>query len=1030
MIDGGGVQQIDCFVLKASNICYNLLNHKHKQKHIPKTMTDKKDRIILAIIGFLVFIVPIIFLSYNLKKEYQSAEERLQEVLAEKLIDSSYKFDKELDCCRYLKSEINKIHRELLPNCPEDITEKALDDTFSKNLYTKELLNKLIDKTVKRFTPIMITLGTEDFKDFYGYYSPSLEKDLQNEINKNKLLNAKSFFDMDNIKQTYFYFFGKELPDNKLNKYNELLIYLQKHKNRNKPYLLTLYSYISRFTNYNDKSETIYTDYFSKQSLFSICKYTISPKGIHGFYTFLIPQSSINPDSVYEYAVSKHEPDIKISLDNRTKTYEINKNSKGFEYIVNFSSNFKNHIKLFKRLTGQNNSSLQNKQIIFSIDYPQEYIYLKIINTSLNYLSFIAIILYFIFIIILKKYYKKTNLSLTKKLVYILSIIILTPTIGIGIFSLITFQKINNLIDINVSKDLHNSLENYYLLDNEITARRFSSVIEMKKRISNADLEKFDNNSIIDLFESHKSEKWNNIQKWLNTFNAELFITKENGVTYSLENETGRESHDGGKLNKISKVILAKYLKNLGLSKVSQDKTNEIFALSLLDQYINPKLEEKSVSQESIPSKDFISLAQYDSSIYFYARDINDKNYYLYSKANDNDRKYRILNNFNNKNLLWHQPKYKYGYDTDIAITIYSIKTSHSKAKLQIPPSNPNSKTNILLNKILENSDSGYEKIYSPEATTINEYIFSEDTPFIITGTTKSNYNNGLIFTTKLIIPFLIIYSLVLLFSLRKLISTFIEKPINIYKEAIEKLSKNYFGITIESFSHDEFNNITNAFNEMSVAIKQKEQMKRYVSDRLIKSLENSELQKNDVGKQERVTILSSDIRNFTGISEKYEPSIIVEMLNTYFTKIQQAITDNGGFIDKYIGDAIQAVFYDEPGKENQVVLAAKASIAMKKALAEYNNERKEKGLFTIENGIGIDTDFAITGTIGTEEGRKDFSVNGEVVARAADLEAKTKGTKSKILISKASLTFIKNSKNVLIYKDFDEEAVELIDVK
>ena len=153
----------------------------------------------------------------------------------------------------------------------------------------------------------------------------------------------------------------------------------------------------------------------------------------------------------------------------------------------------------------------------------------------------------------------------------------------------------------------------------------------------------------------------------------------------------------------------------------------------------------------------------------------------------------------------------------------------------------------------------------------------------------------------------------------------------------------------------------------MSVAIKQKEQIKRYVSDKLIQSVESNRVLEVGDGKQEKVTILSSDIRNFTAISEQYEPYVIVEMLNTYFTRMQQTISDNGGIIDKYIGDAIQAVFYEEPNKENQVIRASKAAIAMRKALKEYNEERKKENLFTIENGIGIDTDSAITGTIGIE---------------------------------------------------------------
>ena len=318
----------------------------------------------------------------------------------------------------------------------------------------------------------------------------------------------------------------------------------------------------------------------------------------------------------------------------------------------------------------------------------------------------------------------------------------------------------------------------------------------------------------------------------------------------------------------------------------------------------------------------------------------------------------------------------------------------------------------------------------------IKEWMITDDEPLVLVGqaTIKKDSTIGNIIDIAFIT--LIIYALILLFLLTKFISIFINKPIQIYKEAIDKLTNNQYGTTIKSFSKDEFDNITKAFNEMSIAIKQKEQIKRYVSEKLIESVKENNVQNAGEGKAENLTVLSSDIRNFTGISEMYEPSVIVEMLNTYFTQMQKAISDNGGIIDKYIGDAIQAVFYDEPQMENQVIRAAKAAITMRKALEEYNKNRKESGLFTIQNGIGIDTDIAITGTIGTTKGRKDFSVNGDVIARAANLEAKTKETESKILISKNSLKKLDchSNKNVccdvLLFKDFDEESVELIDVR
>ena len=368
-----------------------------------------------------------------------------------------------------------------------------------------------------------------------------------------------------------------------------------------------------------------------------------------------------------------------------------------------------------------------------------------------------------------------------------------------------------------------------------------------------------------------------------------------------------------------------------------------------------------------------------------------------------------------------------------------------------------NREMNELLQETMVLKDSGNKIIKSPDGTKIKQWIFTENDPYIIAGIAKSKDKTDISFSISMILPILLMYAILLLTVITGFIAEFINKPIYIYKKALKELNNYNYGTTIKSFSKDEFNNITKAFNEMSVAIRQKEQIKRYVSDKLIESVNTNKILNADKGKIEKVTILSSDIRNFTGISEQYEPSMIVEMLNTYFTEMQQAITENGGIIDKYIGDAIQAVFYEETDKDNPVLRAAKAAIKMRKALIEFNKERKESGLFTIENGIGIDTDRAITGTIGSKDGRKDFSVNGEVIARAAALEAKTKLTESKILISKKSikeldchgtscLAMTDSKQNTvginktnhtippqspqLIFKDFDEESVELTDVR
>ena len=175
-----------------------------------------------------------------------------------------------------------------------------------------------------------------------------------------------------------------------------------------------------------------------------------------------------------------------------------------------------------------------------------------------------------------------------------------------------------------------------------------------------------------------------------------------------------------------------------------------------------------------------------------------------------------------------------------------------------------------------------------------------------------------------------------------------------------------------------------------------------------------------------RVAVLASDIRSFTAIGEKYSPAEVVDMLNSYFTSMEEAISEHGGFIDKYIGDAVQAVFYDDAALDNYVLRACRAAMQMRRHLAALNAARRKLGLFTIENGIGIDCGQVVSGSIGSESGRKDFTVIGRVIEQAAALEALTVNTESRILISVAAM---QTAGPAAITRDFNSAAVELCDV-
>jgi adenylate cyclase len=151
---------------------------------------------------------------------------------------------------------------------------------------------------------------------------------------------------------------------------------------------------------------------------------------------------------------------------------------------------------------------------------------------------------------------------------------------------------------------------------------------------------------------------------------------------------------------------------------------------------------------------------------------------------------------------------------------------------------------------------------------------------------------------------------------------------------------------------------------------------------------------------QYEMTILFSDIRSFTSISEMMSPKENFEFINAYLSKIGPIIRHNNGFIDKYIGDAIMALFPQNP--EDAVICA----LQMQEALKEFNREQIEKGLFGIKVGTGIHTGLLMMGPIGEHE-RMDSSVIGDSVNLASRLENRTKTYGAEIIISEYMLSKI-----------------------
>ncbi len=156
----------------------------------------------------------------------------------------------------------------------------------------------------------------------------------------------------------------------------------------------------------------------------------------------------------------------------------------------------------------------------------------------------------------------------------------------------------------------------------------------------------------------------------------------------------------------------------------------------------------------------------------------------------------------------------------------------------------------------------------------------------------------------------------------------------------------------------------------------------RQVSPRIAEQLlSGSTLQVS--GERSEVTILYSDIRGFTNLTRGMEPIEVVGMLNDYFNRLIPIIFAHNGTVDKYIGDAILAVFGSPKPDPNQHENAVRAALDMQAAVAELNAARVQRGKVTCEMGIGVHCGVVLHGFIGILD-RMEFTVIGEVVNFAA----------------------------------------------
>lgn len=162
-------------------------------------------------------------------------------------------------------------------------------------------------------------------------------------------------------------------------------------------------------------------------------------------------------------------------------------------------------------------------------------------------------------------------------------------------------------------------------------------------------------------------------------------------------------------------------------------------------------------------------------------------------------------------------------------------------------------------------------------------------------------------------------------------------------------------------------------------------------------------------GRSTEATVLFSDIRSFTTLTESLGAQGTVSLLNEYFTIMVDIITGEGGMLDKFIGDAMMAGFGVPVPHDDDEDRAVRSAIAMMTSLREWNAEREAKGEMTIDHGVGLNTDNIVSGNIGSPK-RMDYTMIGDGVNLAARLESACKTYHAHILISEFTVAKLKGT--------------------
>ena len=265
-------------------------------------------------------------------------------------------------------------------------------------------------------------------------------------------------------------------------------------------------------------------------------------------------------------------------------------------------------------------------------------------------------------------------------------------------------------------------------------------------------------------------------------------------------------------------------------------------------------------------------------------------------------------------------------------------------------------------------------------------------------------------------------------------LAALLSRPIFRLVQATRAIAAGNFNVAVPVASRDELGVLTDSFNRMARSLREKEMIKRaftrYVAREVVEEILKNPEQMALSGERREVTVLFCDVRGFTPLSERMSPEDVVLLLNDFYNLMIETTFKHDGTLDKFLGDAVMAVFGAPMAHPDHSARAIRTAIAMQEGIVALNERRARDGKEPIAVGIGVSAGEAVAGTVGTED-RMEYTVIGDSVNLAARLESNAKP--GQILISHRTLQRVDGVVNVrslgVIRVKGKEEQVDVYEV-